>query len=98
MWKGVGSCSGGHSIDISPAIMSTAYEFICLFGFSSYRVTILIPNNFLDSEGAYYYGGASNGADNLYAVARITNTSASFIRYSKGSNDYSSGIMYLYYR
>ncbi|RKJ31471.1 hypothetical protein D7X25_35900 [bacterium 1XD42-8] len=78
--------------------MSTAYEFICLFGLSSYRVTILILNTFLDSEGAYYYGGASNGSDNLYAVAQITNVSASFIRYSKGSNDYSSGIMYLYYR
>ncbi len=96
-WKNIGACSGGGSVDISN-VFSDAREFLAMFAFSAYRVTINIPNAFIDANGNFYYGGASNGADNLYAVAKISKTKITFIAFSKGGNDYSAGNMQVFYR
>ncbi len=96
-WKIAGECTGGKSIDISQS-KDKAREFICLFAFGSYRVTIIIPNFFLESTGAYYYGGGTNGTDDLYAVCNFTDTSATFVAFSKGGQDLSGGVMIVCYR
>ena len=84
-------------IDISQS-KNKAREFMCLFAFGNYRVTIIIPNFFLGSTGAYYYGGGTNGTDDIYAVCNFTDTSATFVAFSKGGIDLSGGVMIVYYR
>lgn len=96
-WKIAGECTGGKSIDISQS-KNKAREFMCLFAFGYYRVTIIIPNFFLESTGAYYYGGGTNGTDDIYAVCNFTDTSATFVAFSKGEIDLSGGVMIVYYR
>lgn len=71
---------------------------MCLFAFGVYRTTVHIPNYYFESTGAYYYGGASNGIDNVYAVCNFTDTSATFVAFSKGEIDLSGGVMIVYYR
>lgn len=96
-WKQISECTGGQSIDISQ--FKKAREFLCLFAFGSYRTTINIPNFYLDpTAGAYYYGGASNGSDNIYAVCKFTDASATFVAFSKAGQDLSRGAMIVYYR
>ena len=96
-WKQISECTGGQSIDISQ--FKKAREFLCLFAFGSYRATINIPNFYLDpTAGAYYYGGASNGSDNIYAVCKFTDASATFVAFSKAGQDLSGGVMIVYYR
>ncbi len=97
LWKQISECTGGQSIDISQ--FKKAREFLCLFAFGSYRATINIPNFYLDpTAGAYYYGGASNGSDNIYAVCKFTDASATFVAFSKAGQDLSGGVMIVYYR
>ncbi len=96
-WKQISECTGGQSIDISQ--FKKAREFLCLFAFGYYRATINIPNFYLDpTAGAYYYGGASNGSDNIYAVCKFTDASATFVAFSKAGQDLSGGVMIVYYR
>lgn len=92
----IGACSGEGSVNIS-SVQKNAREFLCLFAFSNYRVTIIIPNFYLD-ESSYYYGGASNGVDNLYAVVFIGSKTAKFVSFTKGTQNFASGNMTVYYR
>lgn len=71
---------------------------MCLFAFGRFRATVSIPNFYLESTGSYYYGGGSNGTDNIYAVCNFTDTSATFVAFSKGIQDLSGGVMIVYYR
>lgn len=97
LWKQAGECTGGGAIDIS-RFKNKSREYMCLFAFGRFRVTINIPNFYLDSSGYYYYGGGSNGTDDLYAVCNFTDTSATFVGFSKAGQDLSGGVMIVYYR
>ena len=74
-------------------------EFTVLFNgiTTGGRVVIKIPNTYIASSTCYYYGGASNGMDNLYAVCKITNGVLTFTAYSKqGVDDTSASMRVLY--
>lgn len=73
-------------------------ELTVLFSDSvnGFRVTIKIPNLYLDGWG-YYYGGASNGTDNLYAVILFNNKRLRYVSFTKQGQELINGSMRVLY-